>query len=56
MDGRRLGVRVAEVPVRWSHDPDTRVHLVTASARMALDLIRIAWFARRPARSDVARS
>jgi dolichyl-phosphate beta-glucosyltransferase len=38
---RRRGMRVAEVGVVWNHSPDTRVHLVTDSARMALDILRI---------------
>lgn len=44
---RQQGIRVAEVPVRWTNHPDTRVALVGSSARMALDLLRIAWLARR---------
>ena len=44
---RHLGVRVAEVPVRWVNDPDTTVKLFSASSRMALDLLRIARLARR---------
>ena len=38
---RRRGVRVVEVGVVWNHSPDTRVHLVTDSVRMALDVLRI---------------
>jgi dolichyl-phosphate beta-glucosyltransferase len=38
---RRRGLRVAEVGVEWNHSPDSRVHLVTDSARMALDVLRI---------------
>lgn len=45
---RRLGLRVAEVPVRWIDNPDTRVGLLTSSATMALDALRIAVRARRP--------
>jgi dolichyl-phosphate beta-glucosyltransferase len=45
---RRLGLRVAEVPVRWVDHPDTRVGVVSSSATMALDAIRIAYRARRP--------
>jgi dolichyl-phosphate beta-glucosyltransferase len=44
----RLGLRVAEVPVRWLNNADTRVTLFGSSLRMALDLARIAWRARRP--------
>ena len=32
---------IAEVPVNWAHQPDSRVNLVTDSARMAWDLVRI---------------
>ena len=45
---RRLGLRVAEVPVRWIDDPDTRVGLLGSSTRMALDALGIAVRARRP--------
>lgn len=45
---RRLGVRIEEVPVRWIDNPDTRVGAVSSSTAMALDLLRIAYWARRP--------
>ena len=45
---RRLGLQVAEVPVRWIDDRDTNVGLVTSSASMAVDAVRIAYRARRP--------
>jgi dolichyl-phosphate beta-glucosyltransferase len=45
---RRLGMRIDEVPVRWIDNPDTRVGAVTSSTAMALDLLRIAYRARRP--------
>ena len=45
---RRLGLQVAEVPVRWIDNPDTRVGLLTSSTRMALDALGIALRARRP--------
>jgi dolichyl-phosphate beta-glucosyltransferase len=35
------GHRVAEVAVNWTHQPGSRVNLVTDSARMAWDLLRI---------------
>jgi dolichyl-phosphate beta-glucosyltransferase len=44
---RRLGLQVAEVPVRWIDNPDTRVGLLTSSTRMALDALGIALRARR---------
>jgi hypothetical protein len=43
VNATRLGLRVAEVPVYWSHSPDTRVKLVRSSTRMAWDLVGIAW-------------
>jgi dolichyl-phosphate beta-glucosyltransferase len=43
---RRLGLSLAEVPVRWSNDPDTHVRLGGSSMRMALDILRIARIAR----------
>lgn len=46
---QKLGLTVVECPVRWTNNAETRVTLVRSSARMALDLIRIAWLARRPA-------
>jgi dolichyl-phosphate beta-glucosyltransferase len=48
VNARRLGLSVAEVPVRWVNHPDTRVTLVRSSLRMLLDLFRIARCARRP--------
>jgi dolichyl-phosphate beta-glucosyltransferase len=38
---RRRGLRVAEVGVVWNHSPESKVHLFTDSARMALDILRI---------------
>jgi len=40
---RRHGLSVAEVPVRWSHDPATKVHVVRDSLLMFADLIDIRW-------------
>lgn len=40
---KRHGLRVVEVPVRWSHDPRTKVHVLRDSARMLLDLLLILW-------------
>jgi dolichyl-phosphate beta-glucosyltransferase len=48
VNARRLGLRVAEVPVRWVNHPETRVTLVRSSLAMLLDLFRIARRARRP--------
>jgi len=43
-----LGLRVVEVPVRWVNNTDTRVTLFGSSVRMALDLAKTVWRARRP--------
>lgn len=40
---RRHGLRAIEVPVRWAHDPATKVHVVRDSARMFVDLLQIRW-------------
>jgi dolichyl-phosphate beta-glucosyltransferase len=40
---QRRGLRVAEVPVRWAHDPATKVRMFTDSLRMFLDLVAIRW-------------
>lgn len=42
---RRLGLRVAEVPVLWGHDDRTRIHPLADGAKMALEMLRIRWFA-----------
>jgi dolichyl-phosphate beta-glucosyltransferase len=41
MMARRLGYRVAEVPVNWTHKPGSKVRLTLDSLRMAADLVRI---------------
>jgi dolichyl-phosphate beta-glucosyltransferase len=40
---RRHGLRTAEVPVRWAHDPGTKVHLLRDSLLMFGDLVYIRW-------------
>lgn len=44
---KRNGLRVAEVPVRWSHDPETKVRVVADGMRMFLELLLIRWNAVR---------
>ena len=44
----QLGFRVAEIPVRWSHNPDSRVRLLRSAPGVVLDLLRLARLARRP--------
>jgi hypothetical protein len=42
---QRRGLRIAEVPVRWAHDPATKVRMFADSLRMFLDLVAIRWHA-----------
>lgn len=43
----RMGLKVAEVPVRWGHDTGSKIHLVRDGMRMAWDTIKIRWSAIR---------
>lgn len=38
-----LGLRLAQVPVRWRHEEDTKVRLAAAVFGSGRDLVRIAW-------------
>lgn len=40
---KRHGLRMAEVPVRWAHDPATKVHVIRDSFVMFCDLLYIRW-------------
>ena len=40
---KRHGLRAVEVPVRWAHDPATKVNVASDSIAMFLDLIVIRW-------------
>jgi glycosyltransferase involved in cell wall biosynthesis len=40
---RRHGLRCVEVPVRWAHDPATKVNVYSDSVKMFLDLLVIRW-------------
>ena len=40
---RHHGRSVAEIPVRWSHDPATKVHVVGDGLRMVGELVVIRW-------------
>ena len=40
---KRHGLRTAEIPVRWAHDPATKVHVVRDSILMFGDLVYIRW-------------
>ena len=39
----RLGGKVVEIPVRWNHNPATKVHYLRDSLHMTLDLIVLRW-------------
>jgi dolichyl-phosphate beta-glucosyltransferase len=41
----RMGFRVTEVPVVWAHDEGTRIHPLADGSKMALEVLRIRWFA-----------
>jgi dolichyl-phosphate beta-glucosyltransferase len=53
---KRHGLRAAEIPVRWAHDPATKVHVVRDSLIMFSDLAYIRWnwmigrYPKRPAK------
>jgi hypothetical protein len=40
---KRHGLTCVEVPVRWAHDPRTKVHVFSDSIDMFLELLRIQW-------------
>ncbi|HTC62177.1 MAG TPA: dolichyl-phosphate beta-glucosyltransferase [Candidatus Saccharimonadales bacterium] len=40
---KREGLRVEEIPVRWSHDAATKVNVAADGLRMFLELILIRW-------------
>jgi dolichyl-phosphate beta-glucosyltransferase len=44
---KRNGLRVAEIPVRWSHDAATKVNVAADGIRMFLELLWIQWNALR---------
>jgi glycosyltransferase involved in cell wall biosynthesis len=44
---KRNGLRVAEVPVRWSHDSATKVNVLADGIRMFFELLLIRWNALR---------
>jgi glycosyltransferase involved in cell wall biosynthesis len=44
---KRHGLRVAEIPVRWSHDEATKVNVLSDGTRMFLELLVIRWNALR---------
>ena len=44
---RHHGLRAVEIPVRWAHSPDTKVHMLRDSVQMFLDIFVIRWNALR---------
>jgi hypothetical protein len=40
---KRHGLRVAEVPVRWSHDSATKVNVLADGMKMLVELLEIRW-------------
>jgi dolichyl-phosphate beta-glucosyltransferase len=40
---QRYGLRIREVPVRWSHSEGSKIRLFRDSSRMFVDLLRIRW-------------
>jgi len=40
---QRLGGKLVEVPVRWNHNPATKVHYLRDSLHMTLDLLVLRW-------------
>jgi dolichyl-phosphate beta-glucosyltransferase len=53
---KRHGLRVAEIPVRWSHDAGTKVNVVEDGIRMFLELPVIRWNSLRGSYPVVDRS
>jgi dolichyl-phosphate beta-glucosyltransferase len=49
VNARRLELATVEVPVRWSHHPDTRVRLLRSVPAICRDLVKLAQLARTPA-------
>jgi len=43
---RRLGLTIAQIPVRWENDPDTKVKMLVDGPKMVCDLFRIRWLHR----------
>lgn len=43
---KRLGYRIAEVPIRWSHKDGSKVNLVRDGMKMVMDLLRIRYIHR----------
>lgn len=48
---QRLGYKISEVPIRWSHKPGSKVSMIRDGSRMILDLLRIRSLHRNVAQS-----
>ncbi len=42
---RRLGLRVAEVPVAWAHDERSKINPLVDGLKMFLEMLRVRWYA-----------
>ena len=51
---KRLGYRIAEVPVRWHDDGDSRLNLVAGNIRNGLDVLAIPFMHRGAAKRQGA--
>jgi dolichyl-phosphate beta-glucosyltransferase len=40
---RKLGFEIAQVPVAWYNDPNTKVHMLTDGPKMIADMVRVRW-------------
>lgn len=40
---KRHGLRAVEIPVRWAHDPATKIRMFRDSLHMLSDLLRLRW-------------
>ncbi len=38
---RRHGLKAVEIPVRWAHDPGSKIHMLRDSLRMFWDLVKV---------------
>src|SRR5579863_2066381 len=41
---RKFGLRVDEIPVRWGHSGETRIHPVLDGSRMFQEMLRVRWY------------
>jgi dolichyl-phosphate beta-glucosyltransferase len=53
---RKLGYRIAEIPIRWRNDPDTKIKILRHGSNMLADLLRIRWYNWKGCYNSVPRS